>query len=70
MPIILSNSSLLPFLSPSIKPTDKRSKYGVKIGEMFILNKMNNLSIINNASQDDIARVAYPTHFQGVGNWK
>ena len=58
MPIILANSNLLPFLSPKVGPIDKGSEYGVKIGARFILNKMKNLTIINNASQHDIARMA------------
>ena len=58
MPIILANSNLLLFLSPRVGPTDKRSEYEAKIGAMFILNEMKNLTIIDNASQHDIARMA------------
>ena len=67
MPIILANSNLLPFLSPRVGPTDKESEYEAKIGARFILNEMKNLTIINNASQHDIARMAKPNHLQGVG---
>ena len=70
MLIILANSNLLPFLSPRVGPTGKGSEYGAKNGAKFILNKMKNLTIINNASQHDIARVAWPTHLQGVGKIK
>ena len=58
MPVILANSNLLPFLSPRVGPTDKGSEYGAKIGARFILNEMKNLTIINNVSQHDIARMA------------
>ena len=58
VPIKLANTNLLPFLSPRVGSTDKGSGYGVKIGTRFILNKMKNLTIINNANQHDIARMA------------
>ena len=58
MLVNLANSNLRFFLSPRVGPIDKGSEYGAKIGVRFILNEMKNLTIINNASQHDIARVA------------
>ena len=58
MPIILANSNLLPFLSPRVGPTDKGTEYKAKIEARFILNEMKNLTVINNASQHNIARMA------------
>ena len=58
MTIILANSNLLPFLSPRFVPTGKEREDGAKIGARVILNEMKNLTIINNASQHDIAKMA------------
>ena len=58
VPIKLANTNLLPFLSPRVGSTDKGSEHEAKIGARFILNEMKNLTIISNASQHDIARMA------------
>ena len=62
VPIKPANTNLLPFLSTRVESTDKGSEYGAKIGARFILNEMKNLTIINNASQHNFARMAKPNH--------
>ena len=71
MPIILANSNLLPFLSPRVGPTSKGVNAGRRLGQGLFCSKRNKeLTIISNANQRDIARVAWPTHLQGVGKIK